>query len=201
MPQGSVISPILFLLFLNDLLRLTTNPIYSFADHSRLEWAGTVWITDLSLILWKLRSEGLQIEWNLTHVKPKAVCYRTSQSPILAKTFIWVAGNDRRLFTLGHIDTIWHSLGWSCFQCVEKSSVNAFWSGVRNTSLLPISALSMLPILERKWNTIYIYGQVLLKAQWFRGSYAKSSVEAYRRWYTYRGYPLRLGFAIKKKKI
>ena len=35
-PQGSVISPILFLHFLNDLLCLTTNPIYSFADDSRL---------------------------------------------------------------------------------------------------------------------------------------------------------------------
>ena len=36
MPQGSVISPTLFLLFLNDLLCLTSNPIYSFADGSKL---------------------------------------------------------------------------------------------------------------------------------------------------------------------
>ena len=35
-PQGSVISPTLFLPFLNDLLCLTTNPIYSFADDSSL---------------------------------------------------------------------------------------------------------------------------------------------------------------------
>ena len=36
MPQGSIISPSLFLLFLNDLLCLTTNPICSFADDSSL---------------------------------------------------------------------------------------------------------------------------------------------------------------------
>ena len=36
MPQASVISPTLFLLFLNDLLCFTTNPIYSFADDSSL---------------------------------------------------------------------------------------------------------------------------------------------------------------------
>ena len=36
MPQGSVISSTQFLLFLNDLLCLTTNPIYSFADDSSL---------------------------------------------------------------------------------------------------------------------------------------------------------------------
>ena len=35
-PQGLVISPTLFLLFLNYLLCLTTNPIYSFADDSSL---------------------------------------------------------------------------------------------------------------------------------------------------------------------
>ena len=35
-PQGSVIAPTLFLLFLNDLLCLTTNSIYSFADDSSL---------------------------------------------------------------------------------------------------------------------------------------------------------------------
>ena len=35
-PQGSVICPTLFLHFLNDLLCLTTNTIYSFADDSRL---------------------------------------------------------------------------------------------------------------------------------------------------------------------
>ena len=28
----------------------------------------------------------MPIEWNLTHAKPNAVCYRTSESPILAKT-------------------------------------------------------------------------------------------------------------------
>ena len=35
-PQGSVLSPTLFLIFINDLLRLTENPIYSFADDSTL---------------------------------------------------------------------------------------------------------------------------------------------------------------------
>ena len=28
----------------------------------------------------------IEIEWNLTHAKPNAVCYRTSESPILEKS-------------------------------------------------------------------------------------------------------------------
>lgn len=35
-PQGSVLSPTLFLIFLNDLLSITSNPIYSFADDSNI---------------------------------------------------------------------------------------------------------------------------------------------------------------------
>ena len=35
-PQGSVLSPTLFLLFTNDLLDRTVNPIHSFADDATL---------------------------------------------------------------------------------------------------------------------------------------------------------------------
>lgn len=35
-PQGSVLSPTLFLIFIDDLLKLTVNPIHSFADDSTL---------------------------------------------------------------------------------------------------------------------------------------------------------------------
>jgi len=35
-PQGSVISPTLFIIFINDLLSLTVNPIHSYADDSTL---------------------------------------------------------------------------------------------------------------------------------------------------------------------
>ena len=41
----------------------------------------------------------VQLELNLTHTKPSDACYRTSESPILAKTFVCVVWKlqDRRL--------------------------------------------------------------------------------------------------------
>jgi hypothetical protein len=38
-PQGSVLSPILFLLFINDLLNCTTSPIHSYADDTTLHFS------------------------------------------------------------------------------------------------------------------------------------------------------------------
>ena len=38
-PQGSVLSPTLFLLFINDLLSVTSSPIHSYADDSTLHYS------------------------------------------------------------------------------------------------------------------------------------------------------------------
>ena len=88
--QGSVISSTICLLFLNDPLCLTTNSIYSFADdrcfyhsysynaHHNLNEVGVsrnCMDDTLYSDLVKLSSGGVQIEWNLTHAKPNAVCY------------------------------------------------------------------------------------------------------------------------------
>ena len=38
-PQGSVLSPIIFLLFINDILSITSSPIHSYADDSTLHYS------------------------------------------------------------------------------------------------------------------------------------------------------------------
>src|ERR1700755_2723536 len=38
-PHGSVLSPTLFLLFINDLLSVTSSPIHSYADDSTLHYS------------------------------------------------------------------------------------------------------------------------------------------------------------------
>ena len=38
-PQGSVLSPTLFLIFINDLLSITSSPIHSYADDSTLHYS------------------------------------------------------------------------------------------------------------------------------------------------------------------
>ena len=113
-PQGSVISPTLFLLFLNDHLCLTTNPIYSFADDSSLCHSysynahpninvGVIkncMDDTLNSDLVKIEEWGRVKEWTLTHAKLNVVCYRKSEHPVLAKTFIsvvWQLQNQRFL--------------------------------------------------------------------------------------------------------
>ena len=64
---------------------------------------------------------------------------------------------------------------------VFNVSKEAFWSGVRNASLLPIYALSMLPTLDRKWNTIHTYGQVRQKAHLILENARPDSLNEYHR--------------------
>ena len=107
--QGSVISPTLFLLILNNLFCLTTNPFCSFTDDSSVchsysyntnpnfNEVGTNVLTQL----------------NLTLARSIAVCSRTSKCPILAQTFLWVVWRlqVRRLLMLRHIDKVRSAMG------------------------------------------------------------------------------------------
>ena len=69
-PQGSVIFPTLFLVFLNDLLCLTTNPIYSFADDSSLchsySYKVHPYLNEVDVSNFEIEDWGVQMEWNLT---------------------------------------------------------------------------------------------------------------------------------------
>ena len=93
-PQVSVISSTLFLLFLNELLCLTSNPIYWFDDDSRLcqSFSFNARPSPNKVCVGRnCMNDTLNadlIEFNLSNIKPNVAYYRTSEQPILDKTFV-----------------------------------------------------------------------------------------------------------------
>ena len=74
----------------------------------------------------KIEEWGVQIEWNLMHAKPNAVCYRTSEHPILAKTFIWVVWQFAKSETLDVLGTSIRSKeAAKCFHIYGQVRLNA----------------------------------------------------------------------------
>ena len=130
-------------------------------------WTGTIWMTHSSQILWKLWCGGVQIEWNLTHAKPNAVCYRTSEPGQNVYMGGMAIAKSEILDVLG--TSIWSDLRWDdhVFN-VSKEAAKCLgflkWSKKYFTpSDLRFTYVTYI-ILDRKWHSIHIYGQVRLKA-------------------------------------